>query len=384
MKSSPWRAVAAAGIIIAGFCFVVGVYDFGLDEKNASDRDFIEYWAAGQQLVHGANPYDVAAILKLEQSVGLVGDEPKVTLSPPVILLFVLPLGYVGAKAGLILWLMILLFSLLISIWLIWRLNGSPPNGYHYIGMAFAPTVACLAAGQVSIFVLLGLVLFLYFHRSSPLLAGMALLPCVLKPHLFLPFAIVLLLWVARRRAYRVLLGFVVALSAGCALTFCLDRHAWTEYAQLSRSNRILHLFVPTLSSYFRFHVDPNAVWLQFLPAAAGCVWAAWYFWTRRALWNWMDQGLLVLLVSLACAPYAFFYDEAVLLPAFLVGIYRAAETRRSLLPLGLISLIALIETCTEVPLTSPSYLWTTPGWIGWYLYATRTKGAPAEEAQGA
>jgi hypothetical protein len=378
MKTSPWRVAAAAGIVAAGLCFVVGVYEFGLDEKNASGRDFIEYWAAGQQLVHGANPYDVAAILRLEHHGGLEGNEPKVTLSPPIILLLVAPLGFVGAKTGLILWLLLLLFCLLVSIWLIWRLQGSPPSGYHYIGMAFAPVVACLLAGQISIFLLLAVVLFLCWHRTRPLLGGAALLPCILKPQLFLAVAVVLLLWVASRRAYRVLAGFAAAVIASCALAFCLDRQAWSEYAQLSRSSQILHLYVPTLSSYFRFLVDGNAVWLQFLPATASCVWAIWYFWTRRARWNWMDNGLLVLLVSVLCAPYAFFYDEAVLLPAVLAGVYRATDARRSLMPLALISVIALAETCAEVTIVSRYYLWTAPAWLAWYLYASRGMEAPA------
>jgi hypothetical protein len=214
------------------------------------------------------------------------------------------------------------------------------------------------------------------------LLAGVALLPCVLKPHLFLPFAVVLLLWIANRRAYRVLLGFGAAFAASCALTLGLDRHAWSEYELLSHSNNILHLFVPTLSSFLRFQVAPNAVWLQFLPAAASCVWAIWYFLTRRAGWDWMQQGLLVMLVSSLCAPYAFFYDEAVLMPAVLAGVYLAANAQRSLLPLMLISAIALTETCAEVPLTSASYLWTAPAWLAWFLYASRRRNAPAEETR--
>ena len=31
------------------------------------EQDFITYWTAGQQLVHGANPYDDTAILPLER-----------------------------------------------------------------------------------------------------------------------------------------------------------------------------------------------------------------------------------------------------------------------------------------------------------------------------
>jgi hypothetical protein len=383
MKANPWRVLAAAGIIAAGLCFGLGVYIVGLSDKNASERDFIEYWAAGQQLAHGANPYDFAGILQRERAAGFEGNEPRITLSPPIVLLLVLPLGYVGPKTGLILWLLVLLAGLLASIGLLWRLHGSPPSGYHWIGMAFAPTLACLMAGQISIFLLLSVVLFLYWHQSRPWLAGAILLPCVLKPHLFLSFAVALLLWMASRRSYRVLAGFAAALAASCALTQYLDRHAWSEYAQLSHSNNILHLFVPTLSECFRFFIDRNAVWLQFIPAAASCVWAVWYFQTRRDRWKWMEQGLLVLLVSAVCAPYAFFYDESMLLPAVLAGIYCAADSRRSLLPLGLIAGVALVEVFANVQITSPYYLWTPLAWLAWYLYATWNRCMRTTEDQG-
>jgi hypothetical protein len=382
MKTPPWRAFAAAGMIAAGLCFVLVIYSFTLTDKSATERDYIEYWAAAQQVAHGANPYDVASILRIEQAAGLDGSEPKVTLSPPLILLLVFPLGFTSAKTGLILWLLVLLCCLLASILLIWRLHGSPPSGYHWLGMAFAPAIACLMAGQISAFLLLGVVLFLRWHKSRPWLAGAALLPCVLKPHLFLAVAVVLLLWVISRIAYRILAGFAAALIASCALTLCLDRHVWFEYARLSQSNRILHVFVPSLSCAFRFLIDYNAVWLQFLPAVLSCIWAIWYFRSRRDRWNWMDHGLLVLLVAAACAPYAFFYDETVLLPAVLTGVYRAVAARRSLLPILLIFAIALAETCSEVTLIARFYLWTTPAWLAWYLYASRNHGATVEVAR--
>ncbi|MDR5728110.1 MAG: glycosyltransferase 87 family protein [Terriglobia bacterium] len=381
MKSSPLRKFAAACIVAAGFCFVTGMYILGLNDKNTTARDFIEYWAAEQQLIHHANPYDVTAILRIERSAGRESTKPAVTFSPPVAFIPALPLGLVGAKTGLIAWLLFLLASLALSTWILWHLRGCPPSRIHLFGYMFAPALACLQAGQLGNFFLLGVVLFLYFHESRPFLAGAALLPCALKPHLFLPIAIVLLLWIFNRKAYRILAGFSGILLANWALTLPFDRHIWSEYAQMMRTTGVMDAFVPTLSGSFRFLIEPNALWLQYLPEAAACAWALWYFWTRRNRWNWLDQGLLLLLVSVACAPYAWFTDESVLLPAVMFGIYRAAESRRSLLPIGLIAGVALIEVFSAVQITSRLYLWTAPAWLAWYLYATWSKGAPATEA---
>jgi hypothetical protein len=377
-KTNASRVFVACCIVVAGFCLVAGILFFGLSDKSAANRDFVEYWAAGQQLVHGANPYDAEAILRLERAVGLDSNKPKITFSPPVAFFLVLPLGLLGAKTGLILWSLALLMSLSISNWILWIVNGRPASRLHLLGYFFAPVLACQMAGQLGTFLLLAIALFLYFHQSQPYLAGAALLPFSLKPHLFLPLAIVLLLWAIDRKVYRIPAGFAATLFASCGLTLCFDIHVWSQYLQMMSSTGVLGAFVPTLSVMFRLILHRNAVWLQFLPEASACVWAIWYFWTRRSRWSWMDQGLLVLLVSAACAPYAWFSDEAMLLPAVLVALYRVVDSGRSVLPLGLSGGIALIEVLASVKLTSPFYLWTVPAWLGWYLYAVRSTAAPS------
>ncbi len=382
MKRSPLRVFAAGCIIAAGFCLVAGIYVVGLTEKDAAARDFIGYWAAGQQLIHGADPYDVGATLRLEQAAGLDDARPRVTPSPPVALLLVLPLGLFGAKNGLIFWLLAQLACLSISIWVLWLLNGRPASRLHLFGYFFAPALSCLMAGQLGIFLLLGIVLFLYWHESHPFLAGAALLPCALKPHLVLPFAIVLLLWIVSRKAYGIVGGFLAFMAVNCAITFRFDPQIWSQYTQFIHASGIQDRFTPTVSLTLRVLIPPHPVWLQFLPEAVACVWAIWYYLTHRDRWRWTDQGMLLLVVSMLCAPYAWFPDEAIVLPAVLSGLYRAAESHRSLLPIGLIGGVALIEVAATVQITSNFFLWTAPAWFAWYLYATWKSGPKRESAR--
>lgn len=372
MKKNPLRILAASAIVAAGICYVACIYSIGLSNQNASQRDFISYWAAGQQLMHGANPYDYEAVYRLERAAGREINQPFLIMrNPPIAFFLVLPLGLVSPKAGLILWLLILLACLSVSIGILGRLFGRPNNRFHLFGYVFAPALACLMAGQFGIFLLFGVVLFLYFHRSQPFLAGASLLFCALKPHLFLPCAAVLLLWAVSLKAYRILAGFAAALFASCALSICLDAHAWSQYSQMMQTRGALEESVPALSVALRFLIDRNAVWIQFLPQTAACGWAIWYFWKHRNNWNWINQGLLLLLVSAMCTPFGWLTDETMLFPAILYGIYCAVESRRSLLPLGLVSGVALIEVVAQIQLISPFYLWTTPAWLAWFLYAT-------------
>ncbi len=373
MKKNPLRVFAAAAIVLAGICYVVCIYTIGLSDNNASQRDFISYWAAGQQLMRGANPYDMEAVSRLERAVGREDNQAFLMMrNPPIAFFLALPLGLVSPKVGLILWLLVQLACLSVSIWILWLLFGRPNNRYHLIGFIFAPTLACMMAGQFGIFLLLGVALFLYFQHSRPFFAGAALLLCASKPHLFLPCAAVLLAWAVHLKAYRILAGLFCALLASCALTYCFDIHAWSQYIHMMRAGGALHEPVPALSVALRFLIDVNAVWLQFLPQTAACGWALWYFWKRHNRWSWIEDGLLLLLVSAMCTPFGWLTDETIVFPAVLYGIYCAEESRRSLLPLILIAGVALIELFAGVQLISQFYLWTTPAWLAWYLYATR------------
>lgn len=377
-KKNPWRAIAAALIVAAGAAFVAGVQYLSQTDAQATERDFIEFWAIGRQLVHHANPYDVSAIVQLERGAGLGANQPRISLSPPAVLFPMLPLGLLRPKTGRIAWFLVLIGCLALSLWLLWRMHGRPDNRFHVLGFAFAPVIVCLIAGQLSIFLLTGVVLFLFLHRSRPALAGAALLPCALKPHLFLVFGLVLLLWVIQRKAFRVLAGFAVALLSSCAITLSFDPHVWRQYFAMMGETRVMQVFIPTFGAALRYLIDRNAVAWQWTPLAAGSLWAIWYFWTRRDRWDWMHQGLILLVVSDVCAPYGYFTDECILLPFVLAALYAAAESKRSLAPLAVIDAAAIIEVYAQVNIISPYYLWTVPAWVGWYIYATRKpRGTP-------
>lgn len=368
------RTLVTAFLLGAVSVFLTGVYLNTLLRGNGVDRDYIEYWAQGQLLGAHGNPYDPAAILRVERQAGYPGAVPRFSYSPPVALPLVLPLGYCGARTGLLLWLLAEMTCLILSVRLLWILNGRSPGMVHLLAFAFPPVIACLMAGQLSLFFLLGLVLFLSLHRRHPWLAGAFLMPFALKPHLILPFAVALAVWVALRRAYAIVGGFAIALAASCAASVLLDGHAWMQYRAMMKTTGVLDIFIPALAVQLRFLVDRNAAWIQFLPEAGACLWAAWYAIARRASWDWTRHGLLVLLAGAVCTPYGWFYDDALQLPAVLFGVYCALQARRTLLPLALAMMVALIEVLAKVSLYSPWYLWTTPAWLAWYLYSTRAR----------
>ncbi len=367
-------------VTVAGLGLTVTVLFFSLSilGKLPGSRDFISFWATGQQLVHHANPYDRDAISTLEHAQGLDVRAVLIMRNPPWAWPLVYPLGFLSLRVAAILWSLLLIACLLLSVRIVRQLYGSPSNHIHWLALAFTPALICLTMGQTALFALLGLVLFLRWHQHRPWLAGAALWLCALKPHLFLPFAAALVAWVLVSplftRAWQVAAGAAAALALSSAVASLIDPHAWLDYTRLMRSPAVENEFIPCLSSAIRQWIDQcfggRATWLQYLPAALCCLWALVYFWRRRATWDWKTHGSLLMLVSLVAAPYCWFYDQCLAIPALLEGAY-ATRSRNLIAVLALAILVMDIQICV-VQVISPLYLWPAPAWLVWYLCARR------------
>jgi hypothetical protein len=367
----------ACALALTSAALFLGVIPF--IRSLAGSRDFIVYWATAQQLVHHSNPYDPYVLGILEHSAGLVPAGTFYMRNPPWGLPVVLPLGFVPARAAALPWSLLMLVLALVSVRALWKMLGEAGNSVQWLGYAFPPALQCVVMGQTSLFLLVGLVLFLRLHRSRPFWAGAFLWFCTLKPHLFLPWAVALFAWIVVSRAWRILFGGAAAMAASCLVTEALDPHAWSQYFQWARTSGISHQYIPCLSIELRHLAHPAAEWLTFIPAALACLWALMYYWTRRRVWDWMTHGNLLILVSLVVAPYCWFYDQCLAMPAVLA----AAAFTRSRTVLGLLGVLYLFVVLQPylfgINLASPLFLWTAPAWLLWYLLARRSAARPAD-----
>ena len=366
---------SAVRVVIAGLLVVMGVciLAFAMTGSNAANKDFVTYWAAGKQLVRHANPYDAAEILRLEREAGCKENRPYFMRNPPTSFFLALPFGLMSEWFAAMLWSLLLVASLVVSIRMIWVMEGRQAGRLHLIGYIFPPALECLTIGQVGILLLLGLTGFLYFHKTRPVVAGLSLVLCLVKPHLFLPLGVVLILWCVQRRSYRILAGIAIGLAGCLLLTQIVDAAAWSQYFQMMREENLKGEAIPTLSLLFRAAIDLHAGWLQFVPVVLAAGWAVWYF--RKATdWQWNHEGLLLLTVSVMVAPYVWLTDEAVVLPAILHGIYVLANKGRSLTPFVCIVLPVLAGVIAGKTMDSWWYVWTSPAWFVFYLYAIRSE----------
>jgi hypothetical protein len=360
------KLIAALFVLMA-----VAILVFAMTASSEANRDFISYWAAGRQLVHHANPYDGPAILRWERNAGFSGTKPFFMRNAPNAFFLAAPLGLLGVRAAAGSWCLLLLASLALSLRMVWIMEGRPHGRLHLVGYIFPPALACLLAGQIGLLLLLGFTLFLYLQTDRPWLAGTALVLCSVKPHLFLPFGVVLLLWSVRSRSWRILGGAVSAIAASLLLAHLLDPDAWSQYARMVSTAGLRNELVPSLSLIFRLLIHRDWIWLQLVPAAAACIWALWWA-LHTEDWDWRREGHLLLLVSVMTAPYAWVTDEAILIPAMLVALYRLERNGLSMLPYLCAALPALLEVLFGVQPDTPWYLWTTPAWLAFYLYAAR------------
>lgn len=337
-------------------------------------RDSLAYWTAGHQLLHRANPYAAASVEQLEGAAGFHGPRGSlVMLNPPYALPLALPYGVFGPRVAGLLWSLSLLACLIASVRMIWTMHGRTDNRLLVLGYCFAPAVVCVFAGQIPLFALLGLTLFLRLRRTHPFYAGAALWLCAVKPHLFVPFGLVLLAWTLTTRRYRIIGGAAASFAASNAIALVLDPAAWSHYRQFLHSvaGMMGVEFIPSLSVVLRRAIDPRAYWIQGIPEALGCAWALWYFWRHRRAWDWMEHSALVMLVALFVAPYTWMLDQSVLLPALLHGLYRT-RSRAFAMALAVGSGLIYLQIGLGAAVHSRWNLWPAPFWLVLYLWGRR------------
>jgi hypothetical protein len=338
------------------------------DRQIVSRRDYIVYWATGRQLMHHQNPYDPAALSHIEHDAGFKGPASYFMRNTPWALPLALPLGYFGAQVAALPWSLIMLGLLAISVRSLWKLLGQPGRHLDWLGYCFPPALFCVILGQTSVILLFGFVLFLRFHKSRPFAAGAALWLCTIKPHLFFPFVLVLLVWIFLSRSYRILAGSLTAMAVGSVLAALVDPAAWSQYFYYVHTSDLTREFTACFGDVLRDAVNPSAEWLAFVPAILGCIWALLYFWPRRHTWDWLENGSLLILVSLLVAPFGWIFDQSLALPAVMVAAKRTSS-RLVLSALAIIYILIEIEV-NRFDLHSTAYLWTAPAWLIWYLIA--------------
>lgn len=343
--------------------------------------DFIAFWAPGRLLLEHHNPYDPAALLTLERANGRTSAVRAIAAEPPWCLWFLAAFALFPSKLAWALWISSGFMALLLSLELYQRMYGDFPRLAAYV---FPPVAATLVTGQAAFFLLLAVMLFLYWEKRLPVLAGTALLIAAMKPHLFLPFWTALLVRSVCKRDFRPLAGLAGGMAAASAFALIFDPQVFSHNVVAYGDQGVAQLFIPSLAGVVRALAARKRFWVQFVPAVCSVVWAGWYAWKWREDWDWRRRVLTLLVAGFLCTPYEWFPDEAVLLPPFLWAAGLARARRQSLLGrvwvagFVLLGALLLMMILSKVQYSLGVYFWSAALWAGWYGYGTRLEKRPA------
>ena len=313
--------------LVAG---VAGLFIFGFVDVHASrwigNNDFSGIWAGGRALVLGLDPYDAAAWQETSLSLQRQSPESGVYGYPGWIAVAMIPLGLLSVRDAAVVWMVggIAFAAIAVRALLRSRVRGVPA-AHTLVGLALLMSQPALLAfydGQWS-FVLLALTCagILLTHRR-PALAGLAGAAAVLvKPQLFL----IALPALAREAPRRSAVAALALLAAAIVLSLALAPGWPAEYLR-----HVLQARLPdrpratTLPTALFDLVGPAGLWLA---AAALVALALASLAFRRG-----DARLAVALaISLAFAPYAWSYDQLLLLVPLILGcgvLLRESRTR--------------------------------------------------------
>lgn len=361
--------------------------------ERAGTADFIQYWTAWHLLRTGENPYDVEKTLAVHHRLGFP-DNKVILRSPPWTLLLLAPILELPFELSAKAWFCANLLFLLLSVCLLQTVYQYPKRGFYAMALGavfFYPALENLLWGQLSMFLLFVLCLFLsLIKKQRLLLAGFVVAALSVKPHLFLIAAPLGLLFLLSRREFALLKGLVLGLT--CLLLSCLALSVdllpqWfrslTSASTQDGITPVLAWKSTSLVGLLRtILVDSNGMpplwpmWL--LPLLGfGIAYSIWKLSAPSQTW----RSLLppVLAVSLSFAPYGWLYDQSLLLIlqaliiswSFQEGCSRAKRWL-SISLLGGLQLFAVLTSFQEGSDQS-SFFWLSPALLLlWFLVLPR------------
>jgi len=345
-----------------------------------SQDDFVEYWSAGELALQRGNPYDPSQIEALQREIGRTEGVPIMMWNPPWTLALVMPFSLVPYPVSRPLWFLVAVVMIFLCADWLWRYYGGSGR-FRWVSwlvaFTFGPSLHAINAGQISPFLLLGVVGCLFFvQRKRYWWAGSVLTLASVKPHLVYLVGAAVLCWAVDRRRWAVLLGGGSVLLAAMGIALGVNPALLHQYHYAATHYPPEQWATPTLGAVLRMQFGVELFWLQFVPSILGGIWFAGYWRRHRREWDWREQLPLIVLVSISTSAYGWTFDY----PIALLGLLPVAAAlshggwRADPVPtIGLLSVYLAFDVLALFSSMDQSwYWWVAPFLLGWYLLAQR------------
>lgn len=330
-------------------------------------QDFAGYWAAARLFLTHHNPYSSDALLSLERAQGWGHPHPLVMLCPPWVLTILSPFGALSYHAARIAWFVVSLLLDAASAILLGQYFGGTRRAALLalvIFGTFAPLGTSEYLGQFTPLILFSLAVFLTFlRRDRPSLAGIALLGLTIKPHLLWLMLLAILCWSLRERRFRLLVSG--SITVGLTLLVAVVTNGATVHYLHNAYGPAMDTMCG-VGGALRLAFGAQHTWLQYVPCLAGAVWFVWYWRRHGQHWDWPKHLPLLLIVSIVSAPYCWFHDYILALPAFVALAVRGGW--RS--PLTLVGWV-IVQMLILAPHDKALESLMSVLWIGFWLLAS-------------
>jgi len=376
-------------LLIASLLLLARMAPVLTDPKYIPIDDFVRYWAGGKLNLAGENPYDPQQIARLQTDAGGQASETdaiSIMLNPPWAMVVVMPLGLLSYPVSRLVWLLLCIALLILCAQQLWHLyQGSPKSRWlaWVVAFIFAPTISVLEKGQITPLLLLGIVGFLYFAeaRRNDWAAGAMLALVSIKPQVSYLLWIALLFWVIQERRWLILVSGALTVTLLTLIAMAFNPHVIQQYLAAMQTYQTSEWATPAIGSYLRyFWLGTDKFWPQFIPAIFGVVWFLVYWYHHHKTWQWLNTIPLILLVSVVTTPYAWTYDQVILIPAIIQAtIWMVQEWKRwsILLLAGLFIGLNLLDLVLHMKLNDFWFVWLAPGLLIWYLLTSLTFHRP-------
>jgi len=350
------RTVAVA--VSCAALAVVGLELSGWPAPKYVHGDFIQYWLASRALLEGWDPYD--PVVWRAMQVAVVGSDglivPGAGFSYPLTTaVAALPFALVGAAQSAPLWFVAQTGSAIAGLTTLQRRIGGPSTGRRLglllgLGAVMQPVFLFAGEGNIARF-LPGILSFglALLGSGRPFAAGSVLGLLVLKPQLFIVFALVIL-FVAPSARGRLVGGSAATVATLLAVSLAL-RPSWIQPWVVQSSH--------VLGQYGRFNLwgSLDYGWAAWIVASVAVV--ALLVWWRVRRPPLLTAAATALALSLFLAPYAAEYDQAVLLVC--LAAYLAAIAGLSIRTQAV---LVVLFVGTSSALWWPAWLGImSPGW---------------------
>lgn len=320
------QTLLALVILIASAClymlFIPKVATFNFGDNTT--YDFLQYWSAFQIFISGENVYSASKMLATQRIIGNTGPQAVMMWNPPWTLIILSPILIFDFPQAAALWIFCNIVFLLLSTALltkVYRANTRPLQLFVPC-ILFFPVWEALNWGQLSVFLLFSVSLFLYgMHFRKDSLSALALVGMTVKPQLFIVLGIALGWDILISRRWK-LLFMMAALFGTLALATKLVSpeaiyswlHAASALSGADPARSVYHWKPATIVTWVRIIVpgiNQNVIWI--MPLAMATLTLS-YLFAKKAKISWIVYGPMIISLSLLAAPYAWFYDQAILL----------------------------------------------------------------------